>query len=107
MDKKEGDVELAPSDGIFSFSNRFNIMLLLYAHKKISFNELLKLLNLTSGNLNHHLTKLIEKDYIQTKKMIFSKRPISMIFITEKGRQDFRIYLSKFKDIFDKIEKRK
>ena len=107
MDKKDEKIELPPSNGIFSFSIRFNIMLLLYVHKKISFIELQKLLNLTSGNLNHHLTKLTEEDYIQNKKIIFSTKPMNMIFITEKGKQDFKSYLSNFKDILSKIEQKR
>lgn len=104
MEKEDKKIEIPSSDDIFSISARFSIMLLLYIHKKISFSEIQKLLNLTPGNLNHHLTKLIEDDFIETKKMIFSKRPINMIFITERGKEEFNQYLSKFKSILDKIE---
>lgn len=104
MEKEDKKIELPSTNGIFSISVRFSIMLLLYIHKKISFVEIQKLLNLTSGNLNHHLNKLIEKGYIDTKKMLFSKRPINVIFISEKGREDFSLYLSKFKNILDLLD---
>lgn len=105
MDKEDREIELPSSDDIFSISIRFSIMFLLYIHKKISFAELQKLLNLTAGNLNHHLNKLMENGYIDTKKMLFSKRPINIIFISEKGKEEFSSYLSKFKNILEKLEK--
>ncbi|OLS29363.1 MAG: hypothetical protein HeimAB125_22750 [Candidatus Heimdallarchaeota archaeon AB_125] len=105
MEKENNEIELPPTDEIFSISARFSIMFLLYINKKISFTNLQKLLNLTPGNLSHHLNKLMEQDFIETKKMIFSKRPINMIFITEKGKEEFSTYLSKFKSVLDRIEK--
>ena len=105
MESDDSEIEIPTSNTIFSISARFNIMLLLYVHKKISFTEMQKLLGLTSGNLNHHLNKLIENNYVDTKKMIFSKRPINMIFITEKGKNKFSEYLQKFKEILESIEK--
>jgi len=100
--KKE--VKLPPLHEIFSFSVRFNIMLILHVHKKIDFTKLQKLLNLTSGNLSHHLSKLSENGFITTNKMLLSARPISIIHITEKGKKSFALYLTQFKAILDDIE---
>lgn len=101
-DKEE--VRLPPLHEIFSFSVRFNIMLILYVHKKIGFIKVQKLLNLTSGNLSHHLSKLSENGFITTNKMLLSARPTSVIHITEKGKESFSLYLAQFKDILDDIE---
>ena len=101
-DRKE--VMLPPLHEIFSFSVRFNIMLILHVHKKIDFTKLQKLLNLTSGNLSHHLSKLSENGFITTNKMLFLARPTSVIHITEKGKESFALYLMQFKSILDDIE---
>ena len=98
------EVKLPPLHEIFSFSVRFNIMLILHVHMKIGFTRLQKLLNLTSGNLTHHLTKLSENGYITTNKMLLSARPVSIIHITEKGKKSFALYLTQFKGILDDIE---
>ncbi len=98
------EVKLPPLHEIFSFSVRFNIMLILFVHKKIDFTKLQKLLNLTSGNLSHHLSKLSENGYITTNKMLFSTRPTSIIHITVKGKESFALYLTQFKDILEDIE---
>ena len=98
------EVKLPPLHEIFSFSVRFNIMLILHVHMKIGFTKLQKLLNLTSGNLTHHLTKLSENGYITSNKMLLSARPTSVIQITEKGKKSFGLYLTQFKDILDDIE---
>ena len=101
-DRKE--VKLPPLHEIFSFSVRFNIMLILHVHMKIGFTKLQKLLNLTSGNLTHHLSKLSENGFITINKMLLSTRPASIIHITEKGKESFALYLTQFKDIINDIE---
>ncbi len=103
-DSNRKEVKLPPLHEIFSFSARFNIMLILFVHKKIVFTKLQKLLNLTSGNLSHHLSNLSENGFITTNKMLLSERPTSIIHITEKGKESFALYLTQFKDILDDIE---
>ena len=102
--EEEIDVSILKDNHSFSISIRFSIMLILYVHRRISFLNLQKLLNLTSGNLNHHLNKLVDENFIEQKKILFSKRPLTFIFITEKGKQEFGQYLDKFKDVIKKIE---
>ena len=105
MNEKDNEVNISipNSSNSFSISIRFSIMLILYVHRRISFLNLQNLLNVTAGNLDHHLNKLIEEEYVDKKRIIFSKRPLTYIFITEKGKQDFGQYLTKFKDIIDKV----
>ncbi|MBY9000255.1 MAG: transcriptional regulator [Candidatus Heimdallarchaeota archaeon] len=103
-EKDTDEIRLPPFDEIFSFSARFNILLILYVHQKIVFSKLQHLLNLTPGNLNHHLSKLSENSFISIKKMFHSTRPISIIHITEKGKESFAAYLVQFKDILNDIE---
>jgi DNA-binding transcriptional ArsR family regulator len=62
------------------------IMLLLYLHKKVGFTELQKLLQLTPGNLDHHLRKLTQAGYIKTTKTLSWRvdvRPPSARFLCQ------------------------
>ena len=94
---------LFSNDEIFSISARFSIMLLLYTHKSIGFADLFKLLKMTAGNLNHHLTKLSEAKYITTRKMLFPKRPLVIVEITKFGKEAFSNYLSKLHDMLKQL----
>ena len=79
-------------------------MLILYTHKKVLFNEFKDLLDITPGNLDHHLKKLEEVDYIRIKKRIFPSRPLNEISITNVGISAFKEYCSKFKSILRELD---
>ena len=63
MEKKN---TILPSDEIFTTSIRLTVMLILFSHKKILLNELKEILQLSSGNLDHHIRKLVNVGYIIT-----------------------------------------
>ncbi|MFX1248266.1 MAG: transcriptional regulator, partial [Promethearchaeota archaeon] len=65
MDKNK---MIIPSDEVFTTSTRLTIMLILFIYKKVLLNELKNLLNLSSGNLNHHIQKLVKSNYVKTRK---------------------------------------
>ena len=100
MDKKK---MIIPSDEVFTTSTRLTIMLILFIYKKVLLNELKNLLNLSSGNLNHHTQKLVKSNYVTTRKTIFPSRPLTVVEITPTGVNDFKKYLQKMKDILDQI----
>ena len=70
-----------------------------------TFKRSFKKLNLTDGNLEHHLRKLEECGFIEIKKSIISGRVKTIVKITKKGRVAFKNYiyeilqLSKEKDV--------
>ncbi len=94
---------ILPSDEIFTTSIRLTIMLILFSHKKILLNELKDVLQLSSGNLDHHIRKLLNVDYITTRKSFFPARPLTVVEITPKGHEDFKEYLLKIKEVLDQI----
>lgn len=100
MDKEK---IIIPSDEVFTTSTRLTIMLILFVYKKILLNELKNLLHLSSGNLNHHIQKLVKSNYVTTKKTIFPGRPLTVVEITPTGFNDFKEYLQKMKEILDQI----
>jgi DNA-binding MarR family transcriptional regulator len=95
---------LPPQNHLFTSPVRFPIMLILYTNKKVCFGELQTLLHLTAGNLDHHLKKLEETNYIIRKKELFPRRSHTIIMITEVGENAFRAYSQKLRDVLDKIE---
>jgi DNA-binding MarR family transcriptional regulator len=94
---------LPPQDEVFVTSVRLPIMLILYAHKRINFTELETLLHLTSGNLNFHLKKLLEVDYVKIRKSILTGRIKTIVEITKKGEIAFKEYIGHFKQAIDQL----
>jgi DNA-binding MarR family transcriptional regulator len=93
-----------PTDELFTTSVRITIMLLLFNHKRISFTELQKLLQLTSGNLDHHIKKLESANYVKTyKKFTSSKRPLTTVEITSHGKTVFEKYIKNLKNVLNAI----
>ncbi|MHA2295286.1 MAG: transcriptional regulator [Candidatus Hodarchaeales archaeon] len=88
---------IPPDDELFHTSIRLTIMLLLVNHRKIGFSELQKLLHMTPGNLNHHVKKLEEAEYVRTRKSLLSGRALTVIEITEHGDMSFRKYICELK----------
>jgi DNA-binding MarR family transcriptional regulator len=95
--------DLVPKDDVFSTQPRFSIMLLLYFHQKVGFTELQKLLELTPGNLDHHIRKLEGAGFVKTCWML-SWRPLKGIEITKEGAQKFREYAIKLKELLESIK---
>lgn len=94
---------IIPSDDVLTTSTRLTIMLILFTHKKVLLNELKNLLHLSSGNLNHHIQKLVKSNYVTTRKTFFPSRLLTVVEITPTGINDFKEYLQKMKDILDQI----
>jgi DNA-binding MarR family transcriptional regulator len=90
---------------IFNSVVRVKILALLYGLEYCEFNYLKEKLNLTDGNLEHHLKKLEEVGFIEQKKSIIGGKVKTSIKITNKGREAFKNYiyeilqLSKEKDV--------
>ena len=88
---------------IFTAQHRFTIMFLLYLHRKVGFTELQRLLDLTPGNLDHHLRKLAEVGYVKMSH-ILDWRPLKMVEITSLGAEEFRTYAIGMKELLKYIE---
>ena len=94
---------IPPVHDLFGTTVRFTIMLVLYKHRKIKFTELQKLMNLTSGNLKHHLQRLVDYKYLEVYKAFSPTRLVTFIEITDNGKKAFGDYLIKFRHILNEI----
>ena len=95
-------LEIFEKGGIFSAQQRFTIMLLLYLHRKAGFTEVQKLLQLTPGNLDHHVRRLEEAGYVKTHHVL-DWRPLKVIEITKLGATAFREYAINLRQLLEQI----
>jgi len=95
-------LDLMEERGIFSAQQRFTIMLLLYLHKKVGFTELQKLLQLTPGNLDHHVRRLEDVGYVKSRHVL-DWRPLKVIEITKRGGIAFREYAINLRQLLDQV----
>jgi DNA-binding MarR family transcriptional regulator len=96
-------LEVLERGEIFSAQHRFTIMFLLYLHKKAGFTELQRLLELTPGNLDHHLRRLAEAGYVKTRHVL-DWRPLKVVEITSLGAREFRDYAAGMRELLKLIE---
>lgn len=95
--------EILGGNKIFSASPRLTIMLVLYFHKRVKFTDLQRLLQLTPGNLDHHVRKLKKFGYVKTRKAL-SWRPLTVIEITEDGAKSFHEYAVKLRKLLEAVK---
>lgn len=81
---------------------RLAIMSTLVAREEgVDFNELLRDLQLTRGNLAVHVRKLEEAGLIDVDKHFVGRMPRTAYSLTEKGRHEFAEYLELLSGIVD------
>jgi len=73
---------------------RLGVMAYLSTASPASFPELLKKTGATNGNLSTHLTKLETAGFIRQEKGYKGKRPQTLIYLTDEGRDAWIDYLS-------------
>jgi len=80
-------------------------MYLLFLKQRVGFIDLAKLLGLTPGNLDHHIRKLEETGLVRSRR-IMSWKPLVVIEITHLGKETFRGYVFKLKELLRDIPER-
>ncbi len=94
---------LAGIDRLIHEPARFLIMAHLYVVESADFLFLKNQTKLTQGNLSSHLSKLETAQYIQIKKEFISKKPHTILSITDAGRSAFQNYRQNIKQLIDQI----
>jgi DNA-binding MarR family transcriptional regulator len=84
--------ELNDLDRVIHEPARLSIVALLYAVKKADFLYLQRESGLTKGNLSSHLAKLEESGYLTIEKTYKGKLPLTLLTLTDAGRQAFERY---------------
>jgi DNA-binding HxlR family transcriptional regulator len=89
--------------GVFHEPNRLAILSsLCNAENGLSFNELREECELTDGNLSRHLKALEEARVIRIRKTFAKSRPLTTVYITERGRERFVEYLQALEEVLVK-----
>jgi DNA-binding MarR family transcriptional regulator len=89
----DGDFQaLAGIDRTVHEPARLMVLTYLDAVETADFTFLMRLTELTWGNLSSHLSKLEEAGYTQTKKEFVNKKPHTMIRLTDQGRAALQSY---------------
>jgi predicted ArsR family transcriptional regulator len=77
---------------------RTRIVAYLAARGESTFNELKQALDITDGNLDSHMKKLISANYIQTKKQVATKGKQQTLYsLTKTGSREFENYIETLK----------
>ena len=84
--------DLAGIDRVVHEPARLMVLSYLDAVKSADFTFLMRLTELTWGNLSSHLSKLEEAGYIATQKEFVQKKPRTMIQMTAEGRAALQSY---------------
>lgn len=77
---------------------RLELMIYLYSVEKADFTFLKNQTGLTQGNLSSHLAKLETAGYIVSEKTFRNKRPVTMLRLSDTGRNAFRSYVFTMND---------
>ncbi|MCK4746472.1 MAG: transcriptional regulator [Bacteroidales bacterium] len=80
-------------DRIIHEPARLLLLIYLFSVEKADFTFLKTQTGMTQGNLSSHLQKLEIAGYIRTEKKFQGKRPLTLILITDQGREAFRSYV--------------
>jgi len=68
----------------------------------LSFNELKEECDLTDGNLSRHLKALEEQRAVRIKKTFVRSKPLTTVFLTDRGREHFLGYLQALEEVLKK-----
>jgi DNA-binding MarR family transcriptional regulator len=79
---------------------RYNIMALLFVVERAEFLFVQNHIHLTPGNLSTHVSKLEAAQYLLVQKEFVGKKPRTFLKLTDLGRDAFKSYRIKMKELF-------
>jgi DNA-binding MarR family transcriptional regulator len=93
--------ELASLDRLIHEPARLSIMTALSVVQSADFTFLQRVTGLSAGNLSNHLAKLEEGKLVQIAKGYVSKRPNTMVTITQQGKQAIDAHWRRLKELHE------
>ena len=99
-----GDLRpLVDIDRIIHEPARLLILAHLYVVESADFLFLMGQTGLTQGNLSSHMNKLEKAGYVDVVKQFVGRRPHTMLRLTDEGREAFRNYRERMKQVLDSL----
>ena len=92
-------------DRVIHEPTRLMIMTQLYVVESADFLFLQNQLQMTPGNLSAHLSKLEKAGYVEIVKEFIERKPHTALKLTKKGRDSFKEYQQKLKQVFSSLPK--
>jgi DNA-binding transcriptional ArsR family regulator len=87
-------------DRVLHEKARLGILTALLTHADgLSFGDLVRLCDLTDGNLSRHLDVLSEANLVKVTKAFVGRRPQTTCALTAHGRKRFREYLLELEQV--------
>jgi DNA-binding MarR family transcriptional regulator len=83
---------------------RLGVMAYLSAASPAIFGELRDKVGATDGNLSTHLKKLEEAGYVTQEKRFVGKKPQTRVFLTDKGRKAWIVWIQRMESIMRAAE---
>ena len=83
---------------------RLKIIAQLYVVESAEFLFLMRQTGLSQGNVSGHLSKLEDAAYVEIVKGYIGKRPQTIISLTKKGREMFKIYIKNMRELFADLD---
>ena len=83
---------------------RLGVMAYLSAASPAIFGELRDKVGATDGNLSTHLKKLEEAGYVTQEKRFVGKKPQTRVFLTDKGRKAWILWIQRMEAIMKAAE---
>jgi DNA-binding MarR family transcriptional regulator len=83
---------------------RLGVMAYLSVASPAIFGELRDKVGATDGNLSTHLKKLEEAGYVTQEKRFVGKKPQTRVFLTDKGRKAWILWIQRMEAIMKAAE---
>ena len=101
MSPKNSSVDIEAIDEVIHGRLRLGIMAYLSAVNPASFPELLDKTGASNGNLSTHLSKLEAAGYVTQEKGYAGKKPQTLVYLTDSGRDAWIDYLDTMQSLLN------
>ena len=101
MSPKNSSVDIEAIDEVIHGRLRLGIMAYLSAVNPASFPELLDKTGASNGNLSTHLSKLEAAGYVTQEKGYAGKKPHTLVYLTDSGRDAWIDYLGTMQSLLN------
>ncbi len=103
-DKTQGNLHpLVDIDRVIHAPARLMMLTYLYVVEQADFVFLMRLTDLSWGNLSAHMSKLEEAGYVEVEKKFVGKKPHSIAKLTAEGRSAFKTYKQSLQQVLDDL----
>lgn len=90
MSKHDLFEKISGLDRVVHEPSRLAVLTALSCCKEADFLFLQRVTALSKGNLSSHLTKLEKAELVEIRKTYEGKKPLTLVSLTEKGRQSIQ-----------------